>query len=319
MGLMDLNTTPNIATRDAYGKTLTQLGADNKDIIVLDADLSKSTKTADFAKVFPERFINMGVAEQNLLGFSAGLAAAGKIPFASTFAMFATGRAFEIIRNSIAYPKLNVKIAATHAGISVGEDGASHQAIEDVALMRSVPNMTVLVPADAEETSQVIRAAAAYQGPVYIRLGRLALPVLFDTDYKFEIGKANVIREGKDAAVVANGLMVVEALKAANILSAEGIDITVVNCASVKPIDQETIVQVARNTGAVVTAEEHTIIGGLGSAVAEVLGENYPVPISRVGVKDTFGESGRPDELLVKYHLTALDIVTAVKEVIKRK
>lgn len=319
MGLMDLNTTQNIATRDAYGKTLVQLGAENKDIVVLDADLSKSTKTADFAKVFPERFINMGVAEQNLLGFSAGLAAVGKVPFASTFAMFATGRAFEIIRNSIAYPKLNVKIAATHAGISVGEDGASHQAIEDVALMRAVPNMTVLVPADAEETTQVIRAAAAYHGPVYIRLGRLALPVLFDTDYKFEIGKANVIREGKDIAVIANGLMVVEALKAANVLSTEGIEVTVVNCASVKPIDQETIVKAARNTGAVVTAEEHNIIGGLGSAVAEVLVENYPVPMTRVGVRDVFGESGRPDELLVKYHLTAQDIVAAVKETIKRK
>ncbi|UWG97162.1 transketolase family protein [Dehalobacter sp. DCM] len=319
MGVFDLNTTQSIATRDAYGKTLAQLGADNKDIVVLDADLSKSTKTADFAKVFPERFINMGVAEQNLLGFSAGLAAAGKIPFASTFAIFATGRAFEIIRNSIAYPKLNVKIAATHAGISVGEDGASHQAIEDVAIMRSVPNMTVLVPADAEETSQVIKAAAAFRGPVYIRLGRLALPVLFDSEYQFEIGKANVIREGTDAAVIANGLMVVEALKAANELSADGIEITVVNCACVKPIDQDTIVQVAKNTGAVVTAEEHNIIGGLGSAVAEVLGETYPVPMRRVGVQDLFGESGRPDELLAKYHLKAQDIIAAVKDVMQRK
>jgi transketolase len=212
---LNSKTTEKIATRDAYGKALVQLGGENKDIVVLDADLSKSTKTADFAKVFPERFFNMGIAEQNLIGFSAGLAAAGKIPFASTFAVFATGRAFEQIRNSVAYPKLNVKIAATHAGISVGEDGASHQAVEDLALMRSLPNMTVLAPADAQETYQVIKAAAAYQGPVFIRMGRLAVPVLFDENYRFTIGKANKIREGKDITIVANGLMVAEALNAA--------------------------------------------------------------------------------------------------------
>ncbi|NBJ16687.1 MAG: transketolase family protein [Dehalobacter sp. 4CP] len=318
--MFDLIKAEKIATRDAYGKTLVQLGGENKDIVVLDADLSKSTKTADFAKVFPKRFINIGIAEQNLMGVSAGLAAAGKIPFASTFAIFATGRAFEQIRNSIAYPKLNVKIAATHAGISVGEDGASHQAVEDVALMRSVPNMTVLVPADAEETSQVIKAAAAYQGPVYIRLGRLALPVLFDSSsYQFEIGKANVLKDGKDAVIIANGLMVAEALKAVSELSGQGYDVAVVNCASVKPLDKQTIIQIAQQTGAVVTAEEHSIIGGLGSAVAEVLSENCPVPLCRVGVNDVFGESGRPDELLVKYHLTAKDIVEAVRRVIAKK
>lgn len=311
--------TEKIATRDAYGKTLVELGADLDNVVVLDADLSKSTKTADFAKVYPERFFNMGIAEQNLMGVAAGLAAAGKIPFASTFAIFATGRAFEQIRNSIAYPKLNVKIAATHAGISVGEDGASHQAVEDVSLMRSVPNMTVLVPADAKETREAVIAAAKYHGPVYIRMGRLAVPVIFDNDYKFEIGKANVLRKGSDVAIIANGLMTAEALLAAEELAGEGIRATVVNCASVKPLDTATIVEVARETGAVVTAEEHNIIGGLGSAVAEVLGENCPVPMQRVGLKDTFGESGKPEELLAKYGLTKEAVIKAVKAVLARK
>lgn len=261
----------------------------------------------------------MGIAEQNLTGVAAGLAAAGKIPFASTFAIFATGRAFEQIRNSIAYPKLNVKIAATHAGISVGEDGASHQAVEDVALMRSVPNMTVLVPADATETREAVIAAANYHGPVYIRMGRLAVPVIFDGSYKFEIGKANVLKKGTDAAIIANGLMTAKALEAAEELAGEGILVTVVNCASVKPLDTDTIVTAAQETGAVVTAEEHNIIGGLGSAVAEVLGENCPVPIQRVGLKDTFGESGKPEELLIKYNLTKEAIIKAVKEVRTRK
>ena len=309
-----------IATRDAYGQALVKLGGVNTDIVVLDADLSKSTKTADFHKVYPERFFNMGIAEQNLIGFSAGLAAAGKIPFASTFAIFAAGRAFEQIRNSVAYPRLNVKIAVTHAGISVGEDGASHQAIEDLALMRAIPNMTVLVPADAIETYQVIKAAAEYHGPVYIRMGRLAVPVLFeDNKYSFTIGKANVIREGKDVTIIANGLMVSEALKAAEDLKEQGIESTVVNCASLKPLDEETIINAAKLTGAVVTAEEHSIIGGLGSAVSEVLSENSPVPLRRVGVQDTFGESGNPEELLKKYGLTAQEIIIAVKEVIKQK
>lgn len=308
-----------IATRDAYGKVLVELGAKNSDIVVLDGDLSKSTKTAEFAKAYPERFFNMGIAEQNMMGFAAGLAASGKIPFASTFAIFATGRAFEQIRNSIAYPKLNVKIAATHAGISVGEDGASHQAVEDVALMRAVPNMTVLVPADAEETRQVVKAAAEYNGPVYIRMGRLSVPVIYDNGYEFAIGKADIYREGSDAAIIANGLMVAEAVQAAEKLAAQGIEVAILNCASVKPLDQQAVIAAAQKTGAVVTAEEHNVIGGLGSAVAEVLGENCPVPLQRVGLKDTFGESGNPHELLEKYDLTADAIIRAVQRVIKAK
>jgi len=308
-----------IATRDAYGKALLILGAENPNVVVLDADLSKSTKTADFGKKYPERFFNMGIAEANLLGTAAGLAAAGKIPFASTFAIFAVGRAFEQIRNSIAYPKLNVKIAATHSGITVGEDGGSHQAIEDVAIMRAVPNMVVLVPADGEETRQVILAAAKYNGPVYIRMGRLAVPLLFGEDYNFEIGKANVLKEGTDVAIMANGLMVSMALEAAAELAVEGISVSVVNVASVKPLDNETIVRIAKQTKAVVTAEEHNIIGGLGSAIAEVLGEKLPTPMVRVGLKDTFGESGRPQELLEKYGLTKSDLVKAVHEVLAKK
>jgi transketolase len=307
------------ATREAYGKALVALGAENQNIVVLDADLSKSTKTADFAKHYPDRFFNMGIAEANLMGTAAGLATAGKIPFASTFAVFATGRAFEQIRNSIAYPKLNVKIAATHAGVTVGEDGGSHQAIEDVAIMRSLPNMTVLVPADGEETRQVINAAAQYKGPVYIRMGRLDAPLLFDTNYTFEIGKANVVREGSDVVVFANGVMVAAALEAAQELEQEGIKAAVVNVASVKPLDEETVIRWAKETGAVVTAEEHNIIGGLGSAVAEVLAENAPTPMLRVGIKDTFGESGRPLELLEKFGLTKKEVIEAVKAVISRK
>ncbi len=308
-----------MATRDAYGQALLILGAENPKVVVLDADLSKSTKTADFAKKYPERFFNMGIAEANLLGTAAGLAAAGKIPFASTFAIFAVGRAFEQIRNSIAYPKLNVKIAATHAGITVGEDGGSHQAVEDMAIMRAVPNMVVLVPADGEETRQVILAAAKYNGPVYIRMGRLAVPLLFGEDYHFEIGKANVLQEGTDAAIMANGLMVSTALEAAGELAAEGINVSVVNVASVKPLDEETIVRIAKQTKAVVTAEEHNIIGGLGSAVAEVLGEKLPTPMVRVGIKDLFGESGSPQQLLEKYGLTKRDLINAVYEVLAKK
>jgi transketolase len=308
-----------IATRDAYGKALLVLGAENPDVVVLDADLSKSTKTADFGKKYPERFFNMGIAEANLMGTAAGLAAAGKIPFASTFAVFATGRAFEQIRNSIAYPNLNVKIAATHAGITVGEDGGSHQAVEDVAIMRAVPNMVVLVPADGEETRQAVIAASQHKGPVYIRMGRLGLPVLFKEDYHFEIGKANVLKEGTDAAIMANGIMVSAALEAAAQLAAEGINVSVVNVASVKPLDEETILRVAAQAKAVVTAEEHNIIGGLGSAIAEVLGEKMPTPMVRVGLRDTFGESGQPQELLEKYGLTAADLVKAVNQVLKKK
>jgi transketolase len=308
-----------VATRDVYGKVLAQLGAENKDIVVLDADLSKSTKTCDFAKAFPERFFDMGVAEQNMLGTAAGFAAAGKIPFASSFAIFAVGRAFEQIRNSIAYPKLNVKIAATHAGISVGEDGASHQSIEDIAIMRVLPNMTVIVPADGIETELAVKAAVAYKGPVYLRLGRLALPVLFDDSYKFEIGKANMVREGSDVTVIACGLMVGPALEAADKLAGENIGVRVINMHTIKPIDREAIEKAARETKAIVTAEEHNIIGGLGSAVAEVLTATVPVVQEMVGVKDTFGESGPPAELLEKYGLNADAIVDAVKKVILRK
>jgi transketolase len=308
-----------IATRTAYGQTLVKLGEENKNIVVLDADLSKSTKTADFAKKFPERFINAGIAEANLIGMAAGLAAAGKVPFASTFAIFAAGRAFEQIRNSVAYPKMNVKIAATHSGITVGEDGGSHQSVEDVALMRSLPNMTVIVPADAIDTAGAIQAAATYNGPVYIRLGRLDVPVILPEDYQFELGKAVVLREGWDAAVFANGMMLGMALEAAGELAKQGIEIAVVNVATVKPLDIETIVEVSKQAGAVVTAEEHSILGGLGGAVAEVLVENCPVPMERVGLKDTFGESGAPTALLEKYGLTSDAIVKAVQKVITRK
>ncbi len=308
-----------LATREAYGEILKELGKKHQDIVVLDADLSKSTKTAVFAKAFPERFFNVGIAEQNLMGVGAGLAAAGKIPFVSTFAMFAAGRAFEQVRNSICYPKLNVKIAATHAGLTVGEDGASHQAIEDISLMRSIPNMTVIVPADAEETRKAITFAAEYHGPVYIRLGRMSVPDLFTADYKFEHGKAVQLVDGRDATIMATGIMTAPAKVAAEMLGKEGISVRVLNFHTIKPIDKDAICKAAEDTGAVITCEEHSIIGGLGSAVAEVLVENNPVPMERVGVMDTFGESGTPEALLVKYHLTAEDIILAVRKVISRK
>lgn len=302
-----------IATREAYGKALAKLAEMNDKVVVLDADLSKSTKTADFKKVCPERFFNMGIAEQNLMGAAAGMALGGKIPFASTFAMFAAGRAFEIIRNSICYPKVNVKVCATHAGITVGEDGASHQSVEDVSLMRSIPNMTVIVPADGVETEKVIFEAAKYDGPMYVRLGRSAVPDIFPEDYKFEIGKGNILKEGKDVAIIACGVMVNEAMIAAEELKAAGIEAMVINMASIKPIDKELIVKAAKETGLIVTAEEHSIIGGLGSAVAEVVTEECPVPVKRIGIMDTFGESGTPSALMEKYGLTAKNIVSVVK------
>ncbi|OPJ55243.1 transketolase family protein [Alkalithermobacter paradoxus] len=308
-----------IATRDAYGKALVKLGEENQNVVVLDADLSKSTKTVDFSKAFPERFFNMGIAEQNLMGAAAGLAAGGKIPFASTFAMFAAGRAFEIIRNSACYPKLNVKVCATHAGITVGEDGASHQSVEDVAIMRSIPNMTVIVPADGVETEKVIFEIAKYYGPVYVRLGRSAVPTLFDESYEFQIGKGVTLKEGQDVTIVACGIMVAEAMTASEMLKEEGISARVINMSTIKPIDKEILIKAAKETGAIVTAEEHNIIGGLGSAVAEVLMEEALVPLKRVGVNDTFGESGTPADLVKKYGLTANDIVNAAKEVIKKK
>ncbi|MBS3970960.1 MAG: transketolase family protein [Clostridia bacterium] len=307
-----------IATRDAYGKTLVKLGKKYDNVVVLDADLSKSTKTAVFKEEFPDRFINVGIAEQNLVCVAGGLSLAGKVPFASSFAMFVTGRAFEMIRNSICYPELNVKIAATHAGITVGEDGASHQANEDVAIMRAIPKMTVLVPADAVETEQIIEAAYHYHGPVYIRLGRSGVPVLYDESYIFNIGKASKLREGKDASIIAMGIMVSKALEAAEKLAEEGVQAAVYNMSTIKPIDTAAIEEAAQS-GCVVTAEEHNIIGGLGSAVAEVLGERCPVPLERVGIMDTFGESGKPDELLKKYGLTSEDIASAVIRVLDRK
>ena len=306
-----------IATREAYGKALVQLGKINDDVVVLDADLSKSTKTNDFYKAYPDRFFNMGIAEQNLVGAACGFAAAGKIPFASTFAMFATGRAFEIIRNSACYPKLNVKICATHAGITVGEDGGSHQSVEDISLMRSIPNMTVLVPADGVEAEKMIFAAAEYNGPMYVRLGRSAVPTLFDEKYNFEIGKGVVLREGDDATIIACGMMVNEALIAADMLKEENINVRVINMSTIKPIDTELIIKAAKETKAIVTAEEHSIIGGLGSAVSEVVSENHPVKVKKVGLNDCFGESGTPGELLEKYGLTAKNIVAKVKEAIQ--
>ncbi|KXG78095.1 1-deoxy-D-xylulose-5-phosphate synthase [Fervidicola ferrireducens] len=308
---------PKIATREAYGEALAELGEEIKDIVVLDADLSKSTKTSVFAKKFPERFFNMGIAEQNLMGTAAGLATCGKIPFASTFAIFATGRAFEQIRNSICYPNLNVKIAATHAGITVGEDGATHQSIEDIALMRALPNMTVISPADATETKMAVRAAAQMKGPVYLRLGRHPVETIFGEGYEFKPGKGVILREGRDVAIIATGVMVAEALKAAEILEKDGINAMVVNIHTIKPIDEEVILKAAE-CGAIVTAEEHSIIGGLGSAVAEVLSEKKPVPIKRIGIKDVFGMSGKPEELMKAYGLTAEDIAEAAVRSVKK-
>ncbi len=308
-----------IATRDAYGKALVELGRENPDVVVLDADLAKSTKTIEFARHFPERFFDMGIAEQNMVGTAAGLAAAGKIPFCSTFAIFATGRAFEIIRNSVAYSRLNVKIAASHAGITVGEDGGSHQSVEDIALMRSLPNMTVFVPADAVETRAAVRAAAQIRGPVYIRLGRPGVPVLHGDDFHFEPGRAVIMREGNDATIIATGIMVATALEAAGLLEQEGIGVRVVNMHTIKPLDEETVIAAARETGVIVTAEEHSIVGGLGGAVAETVCTHHPVPVYRLGIPDVFGESGKPGELLEKYGLTAAHLAARVREAVKRK
>lgn len=306
--------TEKIATREAYGRALESLGESRPEVVVLDADLSCSTKTAIFAKKFPERFFNMGVSEQDMMGTAAGLALCGKIPFASSFAMFATGRAFEIVRNSIVYPHLNVKICATHAGLTVGEDGASHQALVDISIMRSLPGMTVIVPADGTETSQVIPAVAAYKGPVYVRLSRAASPILFGQDYQFEIGKAKVLKEGSDLTLVACGLMVAHALEAAEILKNQGVDCTVINMATVKPLDEATLLEWAGKTGRVMTVEEHSIIGGLGSACAEVIAEQGKIPVHRYGVKDQFGQSGKAADLLKHYRLMPEDIANEAKQ-----
>lgn len=308
-----------LATRDVYGETLVELGEVYKDIVVLDADLSASTKTITFARRFPDRFFNMGVSEADMMGTAAGLASAGKIPFASTFAIFASGRAWEQIRQSIAYPALNVKIVASHGGITVGEDGASHQALEDIALMRAIPNMTVIVPADGIETRGVIHEIVRYKGPVYIRLARAKFPVIMDEGYRFTIGKGVLMRDGKDVTIIAIGLMVANSLEAARILEREGISARVINMSTVKPIDRALITQSAVETGAIVTVEEHSIIGGLGETVAGVLGEEYPVPMKMVGIKDSFGQSGSAEELLAYYGLMPGDIMEAVKETVRRK
>uniref|UniRef100_UPI00359C5E36 transketolase family protein n=1 Tax=Paraclostridium bifermentans TaxID=1490 RepID=UPI00359C5E36 len=303
-----------LATREAYGKALVELGKENEDIVVLDADLSKSTKTADFAKTYPERFINAGIAEQNLLGMSAGLSVYGKIPFASTFAVFATGRAFEIIRNSICYPKANVKIAATHAGITVGEDGGSHQSIEDIAIMNSLPNMSVLVPADAKETNEIVKYAAKHIGPVYIRLGRLNSEDIFGEDYKFEYGKGVTLKEGTDATIVSTGLMTATAKKACEMLKEEGVNVRLIHMPTIKPIDREIIEKAAKETKFILTCEEHSVIGGLGQIVSSVTSETVPTKVVKLGINDVFGESGTPQDLLEKHGLTSENIVNLIKE-----
>jgi len=303
----------NIATRQAYGEALAEFGADER-IVVLDADLSKSTKTDLFQKKYPNRHFNMGIAESNMMCTAAGLASCGKIVFASSFAIFAAGRAFEMVRNSICYPNLNVKIGATHAGISVGEDGASHQAIEDIALMRSLPNMSVISPCDAVSSRFAVKAAIEKEGPVYLRFGRLAVPQIYDENAKFEFGKGVLLRDGSDVTIIANGLMVQYALEAAKILEEQGISARVIDMHTIKPIDREIIIKAAKETGCIVTAEEHSVIGGLGSAVAEVVCSEYPVPVKMVGVEDKFGKSGNPYELLKLYGLTAENIAAKAVE-----
>jgi len=307
-----------IATRDAYGEALLELGKKRQDIVVLDADLSGSTKTGKFAKAFPDRFYNIGIAEQDMICTAAGLALSGKLPFASTFAIFETGRAWEQIRQTICYSNLNVKLVATHGGVTVGEDGASHQATEDIALMRVLPNMTIIVPADAHETRQVINAIADYHGPVYVRLGRSKVPAVMPDDYEFKIGRAYTFHKGRDANIVAIGIMVSTALEASKILSQEGIDAGVINMSTVKPLDTETLLDVAKTCKLIVTAEEHSIIGGLGGAVSEFLSENHPTCLRRIGLKNVFGCSGTSEELLKLYGLTADDIVRTIKEALKQ-
>lgn len=308
------------ATRDAYGVKLVELGEKNPNIVVLDADLSVSTKTSLFAKRFPERFFDMGIAEQDMISTAAGLAASGKIAFASTFAVFGSGRAWDQVRMCCAYTKLNVKIVVTHGGITTGEDGASHQANEDIAIMRVLPNMTVIVPSDAIETGKAIEAAANFNGPMYIRLSRLATPIINeDSKYNFKIGKGKVMQEGRHVSIFSCGIMLWAALEASKKLKNKGISCEVINIHTIKPIDTALIIKSAKKTGAVVTIEEHSIIGGLGSAISEVLSENCPVPLKRVGIKDTFGESGKPLDLLIKYGLAPSDIVAACKNVLARK
>ena len=306
-----------IATRDSYGNALAELGTEHDNVVVLDADLAAATKTGVFKKAHPDRFIDCGIAESNMIGVAAGLATTGKVPFASSFAMFAAGRAFEQVRNSVGYPHLNVKIGATHGGISVGEDGATHQCCEDIALMRTIPGMTVIVPSDDIEAKAAVKAAAAMEGPVYMRFGRLAVPVINDEDYKFEIGKGKVLREGTDVAIIANGLCVAESLDAAEKLAAEGINAQVINMATVKPLDTELVLEAAKATGKVVVVEEHSVIGGLGSAVCDVLSEQLPTPVLKIGVNDVFGHSGPAVELIKEFGLDGDSIAAKVKEFVK--
>lgn len=308
------------ATRDSYGETLKELAEEYKDLVVLDADLAAATKTGIFKKAYPERFFDCGIAEANMMGVAAGLASCGKIPFASTFAMFAAGRAYEIVRNSIGYPHLNVKIGATHAGISVGEDGATHQCNEDIALMRTIPGMTIINPCDDIEARAAVRAAVEFNGPVYMRFGRLAVPVINDSEnYKFEMGKGVVMKEGSDVTIIATGLMVNEAIEASKMLESEGISAKVVNIHTIKPLDRELICRCAKETGVIVTAEEHSVIGGLGSAVAEAVTECCPVPVIKIGVNDEYGYSGPAVELLKKFGLSAENIADKVREAVKLK
>ena len=307
-----------IATRESYGNALVELGAEHDNLIVLDADLAAATKTGVFKKAYPDRHIDCGIAECNMMGIAAGLSTTGIVPFASTFAMFAAGRAFEQVRNSIGYPHLTVKIGATHAGISVGEDGATHQCNEDIALMRTIPGMVILNPADDVEAKACVKAAYEYNGPVYLRFGRLAVPVINDRpDYKFELGKGVVLREGKDVTIVATGLCVSSALEAAEKLAADGIDAKIINIHTIKPLDEELIVAAAKETGKVVTVEEHSVIGGLGSAVCDALAEKCPVPVKKIGVQDVFGESGPAVALLAKYKLDGEGVYEQVKEFCK--
>ncbi len=308
-----------MATRDAYGKALVEAGKINEDFIVLDADLAAATKTGVFKKEFPDRFYDCGIAEGNMISIAAGVAATGKRVFASSFAMFAAGRAFEQVRNSIGYPHLKVIIGATHAGISVGEDGATHQCNEDIALMRTIPGMTIINPADATEARAAVMAALELDGPAYIRFGRLAVPVIFDESYDFQVGKGVELREGNDVTIVATGLLVNEALQAYDLLKEEGINARIINIHTIKPLDEEIILKAAKETGAIVTAEEHSVIGGLGSAVCDVTAENCPVPVVKVGVKDTFGKSGPADVLLDEFGLRAKDLVDAAKKAIAKK
>ncbi|MEY8367783.1 transketolase family protein [Anaerovoracaceae bacterium 42-11] len=304
-----------MATRAAYGKALVEMGAENPNLVVMDADLSKSTMTAEFSKTYPERFFNMGIAEQNLYGTAAGLALSGKVVCASTFAMFAAGRAFEIIRNSIGYTGANVKICATHAGITVGEDGASHQTFEDLALMRTIPGMTVVNPSDGVSAKLLLKQVVDFDGPCYVRLGRAAVPVFYDETADIKLGKGNVLRPGRDVTVIATGIMVAEAMEAASQLAEEGVDVRVIDMHTIKPLDVDLVVEAAKETGKIVTAEEHSVIGGLGSAVAEVLCTKQPAKMIMVGQQDTYGESGKPDELKEKYGMTADAIVAAIREI----